>query len=144
MAKVKYWTWTGAAVLATIGAFAAILPQASLALGIPLEHTLAYAFILTGVSVFYFGIARPQWFTKQIIPPATPAKIPVKAFGKNDEKKVNYKFSLKDDSYFWRVFPYGLFFTFGGFAYLMQPNPLSILVALGCAIWVQFLYKFVE
>lgn len=139
MTKKKYLALSFLVAGSVGGAFLSAIPQVGNALSIPVEHVLAYAFILTGLSVFYFGLLRPEWFTKQIIPMAQqPVKIKV-----DDKKKDQYKFSLKDDAYFWKVFPYGLFFTFGGFAYLMQPSPYSILVAAGCAAWVQVLYKYV-
>lgn len=138
MTKTKYRMLSFLTTL-TIGAvFFTVLPQIGSLLNVPMEHMLAYAFILTGISVFYFGLLRPNWFTKQIIPMATPVKVKV-----DPKQKDNFKLSLKDDAYFWKVFPYGLFFTFGGFAYLMQPSPYSILVAFGCAAWVQVLYKYV-
>jgi hypothetical protein len=91
-------------------------------LGLSFEHWLAYAFIILGMSLLYFGFFCPQWFSK---------------------KAVIQKPSFKDDSYFWQIFPYGLFFLVGGLAYLSQPNPSSLLVAFGCAAWVKILYKFV-
>lgn len=142
MAKMKYWAFSAVTVIAGLAVLVAGLFQISNRFSIPMEHMLAYTFILTGMSVFYFGVLRPEWFTKQIVPIATPVKVKVNPNGK-PEKKLIYKFSLKDDSYFWKVFPYGLFFTVGGFAYLMQPSPYSILVAFGCAAWVQVLYKYV-
>lgn len=141
MTKSKYFLFSFLTVVAVGSAYASVLPQLGTMLSISMEHMLAYSFILTGVSVFYFGMLRPQWFTKQIIPMAKqPVKVQING---GTQKKDNFKFSLKDDAYFWKVFPYGLFFTFGGFAYLMQPSPYSILVAAGCAGWVQVLYKYV-
>jgi hypothetical protein len=139
MTKAKYAVLSCLAVVAVGAVFLSGIPELGHALGIPAEHILAYSFILTGMSVFYFGLLRPDWFTKQIIPMARqPVKIKV-----DSKKKDQHKLSLKDDAYFWKVFPYGLFFTFGGLAYLMQPSPYSILVAAGCAAWVQVLYKYV-
>jgi hypothetical protein len=140
MTKAKYFVFSFLMVVAIGAAYASAIPQVGSLFSIPMEHVLAYSFILTGISVLYFGLLRPQWFTKQIIPIAKPVKIPVQD---KNKAKENFKFSLKDDAYFWKVFPYGLFFTFGGFAYLMQPSPYSILVAFGCSAWVQVLYKYV-
>ncbi len=91
-------------------------------LGLSFERWLAYVFIILGMSLLYFGFFCPHWFSK---------------------KAATQKPSLKDESYFWQIFPYGLFFCVGGIAFLFQPNPSSLLVAFGCASWVKILYMFV-
>ncbi|HEY8270286.1 MAG TPA: hypothetical protein VIG33_05315 [Pseudobdellovibrionaceae bacterium] len=93
---------------------------ASHLLDISYERVLSYISIVFGISLLYFGFFCPQWFSKKAPKP-----------------------SFKDDSYFWQVFPYGLFFLVGGSAFLFQPQLSSLLVALGCAAWVKILYKFV-
>lgn len=87
-----------------------------------IDRYLACGLMLVGVTVLYFGFLRPHWFSK-------------KAHGQ--------KPSFKDESYFWNIFPYGLFFCIGGLAYLNQPTPSSLLVAFCCAAWVKIVYKLV-
>jgi hypothetical protein len=86
------------------------------------ERWLACGLLLVGLSLFYFGYFRPHWFSK---------------------KAKNQKPSFKDESFFWNVFPYGLFFTIAGLAFITQPTAGSLLVAFGCAAWVKILYKYV-
>jgi hypothetical protein len=136
MTKTKYW-----AMFALISAFLTSVFYAgvfslSAVSDLTTEKVLAYAFILLGFSLFYFGFLRPHWFAKEIIPTASAVKLRIK-------KDISKKPSLKDDSHFWKIFPHALFFSFAGFAYLMQPQPTSILVAAGCSAWVQFLYRFI-
>ena len=117
--------------------FFAFVPTLSRFLDIESEHVLAYVFLLIGISVFYFGFLRPQWFTKEIIPSKNSVKYKV------TKPAISLKASLKDDSFFWNLFPYALFFTFGGLAYLFYPSPYSLLVALVCSAWVKLIYKVV-
>ncbi|WP_413291177.1 hypothetical protein [Bdellovibrio sp. HCB337] len=136
MSKSKYWISASLLTLSVIFLFATCLPGLSQMCGISSERMLAYVFMLVGISVFYFGLLRPHWFAKQIIPTHNPIKFKV-------SKKTSFKVSLKDDSYFWNLFPYALFFTFGGVAYLLYPSPYSLLVAFVCSAWVRILYKYV-
>lgn len=91
-------------------------------LGMTAERWLACVFFVLGFSLFYFGYFRPHWFSK---------------------KAKDQKPSFKDESYFWQVFPYGLFFSIAGLTFITQPTPGSLFVALGCSIWVKILYKYV-
>lgn len=136
MNKKIYWMLVGLLVGIVGLLFFAIVPTLSRFLNIDSDHVLAYVFLLIGISVFYFGFLRPHWFTKEIIPAATAVKFKV-------SKNASMKPSLKDDSFFWNLFPYALFFTFGGLAYLFYPSPYSLLVALACSAWVKLVYKFV-
>lgn len=112
------------------------VPALARLLNIEEEHILAYLFLLIGLSVFYFGLLRPQWFTKELVPTRRAVKFKV-------APKNSWKTALKDDSFFWHLFPYGLFFSFGGLAYLLHPSPMTLVVALVCSLWVKLLYKFV-
>lgn len=136
MSKSRYRTLVGLFTLAMFFLFFTCVPGLSQICNVTSEHMLAYVFMLVGLSVFYFGLLRPHWFVKEIIPSANPIKFKV-------PQKVCLKVSLKDDSYFWNLFPYALFFSFGGVAYLLYPSPYSLLVALVCSAWVSLLYKFV-
>lgn len=91
-------------------------------LGMSGDRWWACALLIVGLSLFYFGFFRPHWFSK---------------------KAKDQKPSFKDESYFWNVFPYGLFFTVAGLTFISQPSPSSLMVAFGCAAWVKILYKFV-
>ncbi|MBS1971805.1 MAG: hypothetical protein JSU04_15945 [Bdellovibrionales bacterium] len=91
-------------------------------LGMTAERWMACGFLILGFSLFYFGFFRPDWFSK---------------------KAKNQKPSFKDESYFWQVFPYGLFFTIAGLTFITQPSASSLMVAFFCFAWVKILYKFV-
>jgi hypothetical protein len=134
MTKTKYWTLFAAVSLLLTGLFSAGLFSVSEFSSLNIEKVLAYAFMLVGFSLFYFGFLRPHWFAKEIIPAASQVKLRI-------QKEISQKPSLKDDSYFWNIFPHALFFSFAGVAYLLQPNPSSMLVAAGCSAWVQILYR---
>lgn len=136
MSKSKYWILAALLSISISLLFVTCLPGLSQVCDVASERMLAYIFMLLGISVFYFGLLRPHWFMKEIIPTVKPVKLKI-------SKKTSFKVSLKDDSYFWNLFPYGLFFTFGGVAYLLYPSPYSLLVALACSLWVQIIYKFV-
>jgi len=136
MTKTRYWSLVAVASVVLAGVFSACLYEVSHYAGFGIEKVLAYTFLFFGFSGFYFGLLRPHWFAKEIIPTASPVKLKIK-------KEISAKPSLKDDSYFWNVFPHALFFSVAGIAYLLQPNPLSILVALACSAWVRILYKYV-
>lgn len=136
MTKSRYWGLVALASVLVAVLFALALIEASHFAESNLEKVLAYTFLFFGFSGFYFGILKPHWFAKEIIPAVSPIKVKIK-------KQIDTKISLKDDSYFWNVFPHALFFSVAGVAYLLQPNPMSILVAFGCAAWVQILYKYV-
>lgn len=84
---------------------------------------LACFLVLTGFSLLYFGYFRAHWFFK---------------------KAKGQKPSFKDESYFWKVFPYGLFFSITGLMFITQPTAGSLMVAIGCTAWVQILFKYVN
>ncbi|MGZ3745580.1 MAG: hypothetical protein ACXWRE_15530 [Pseudobdellovibrionaceae bacterium] len=90
-------------------------------LGMSVEHWFSCFFIILGITLLYFGFFRSHWFSKKYQKP-----------------------SFRDDSYFWHVFPYGLFFLVGGIAFHSQPTPGSLLLAFGCAAWVKIVYKIVQ
>jgi len=140
MSKKMYWMLVGILVAMTSVLFFAFVPAFSRLLEIASERVLAYEFLLIGISVFYFGFLRPHWFTKEIIPKKKPIKYKV---ARADSKTHPLLAALKDDSYFWNLFPYALFFTFGGLAYLFYPSPNSLMVAFSCSAWVKILYKLV-
>jgi hypothetical protein len=136
MSKKNYWMLVGVFVAVISVLFFAFVPTLSRFLEISSERVLAYEFLLIGISVFYFGFLRPHWFTKEIISTKTAVKLKV-------HKPFSLKAALKDDSHFWNLFPYALFFTFGGLAYLFYPSPNSLMVAFSCSAWVKILYKLV-
>ena len=136
MTKTRYWGLVALGSLVVAVLFALALIEITHVADAEVEKVLAYSFLFFGFSGFYFGILKPHWFAKEIIPAASPVKVKIK-------KTVESKVSLKDDSYFWNVFPHALFFSVAGIAYLLQPNPMSIMVAFFCAAWVQILYKYV-
>lgn len=90
--------------------------------GVDSGRWLACLFLVLGLTLFYFGYFRPHWFSK---------------------KARGQKPSFKDDSYFWQVFPFGLFFTVAGLLFVTQPSSGSLIVAFGCAFWVKIIYKYV-
>jgi hypothetical protein len=136
MAKIKYWVLSGVSSVALAVILFLSATEIGNVLNVGAERMLAYTLMLLGLTALYFGFVRPHWFAKEIIPPARAVKMKV-------EKPISKKPSFKDDSYFWRVFPYGLFFSFGGLAYLLQPSYQSLLVALGCTAWVKLLFRYV-
>jgi hypothetical protein len=136
MTKTRYRSLVAVASLATAGISYGALLEINRISDWNFEKILAYFFMFTGFSLFYFGFLRPHWFAKELIPAATAIKLKIK-------KEINKQPSLKDDSYFWNVFPHALFFSVAGIAYFLQPNPYSILVAFGCSAWVKILYKYV-
>ncbi|MBC7371990.1 MAG: hypothetical protein H7326_10515 [Bdellovibrionaceae bacterium] len=136
MTKSRYWGLVALGSIVLAAVFAVALIEITHVADSNVEKVLAYSFLFFGFSGFYFGILKPHWFAKEIIPSVSPIKLKIK-------KEIDSKISLKDDSYFWNVFPHALFFSVAGIAYLLQPNPMSILVAFVCAAWVQILYKYV-
>lgn len=136
MSKKSYWFFVVLMVTFISALFFASIPALGRLFNIESSHILAYSFLIIGISVFYFGFFCPHWFIKEIIPSMNSVKFKV-------SNKSSMKPSLRDDSFFWNLFPYALFFTFGGLAYLLYPSPYSLIVALVCSAWVKLLYKLV-
>lgn len=91
-------------------------------LGIDGARWVSCLFLILGFSLFYFGYLRPHWFSK---------------------KARGQKPSFKDESYFWQIFPVGLFFTIAGLLFVTQPSAGSLMVAFLCSVWVKIVYKIV-
>lgn len=148
MTKTRYWILSGLWALGVALVFFVCVPGLSRIFNVEAEHILAYTFTLVGLSVFHFGLLRPHWFAKEIVPSGQAPQL--SALNKVTKKTPGgsafadvLKDLLGDQSYFWNLFPFALFFTFGGVAYLSYPSPTSLLVALIFAAWVRMIYKFV-
>lgn len=143
MHKILYGLATGAIVLLMSALFFGVLPELGLLLRVPEEHLLAYTLILVGVTVLYFSYFRPHWFSKELIPSAGVTTRRLQAAALRKRKTVVQKPSFANESDFWKLLPFGLFFTLGGIVYLIQPNFSSLIVVMICSAWLSVLYRLV-